>query len=585
MSVLSLRDVSKQLSQRLCGVGPHFSLILEKLSSLIDIYYGRVLCLQLFHVLLVCSFGLYIWCTAADPVDPGVFKSKKYLKIAQNGKHTKSSEPKLGGESTLSIYDPNVVTKGDKSANKDLQSMDATTGEFEAESEDKNASLHCSSCYLGVISFPCTFFCKCKRLGEESSKQQMSEDGMFFCSLCEVEVFKYSKHCRVCDKCVDHFDHHCRWLNNCIGKKNYRKFFMLMIFSILLAVCTCLAMIATLPLAQLFCFHILLVKKGVSTYDYIIALRDQEQQAVGGQQSPQMSQVSSLTWLSSASSFNTFHQGAWCTPPRLFLEDQFDVVPPDTGSVSSCRKKMAVEEPTKKKNTAVKISPWTLARLNAEEVSKVAAEARKKSKVLQPVPRREGPLGLERDGSFGSSGQRMVQSLDYHKRRHGKRVRIPVDMTLELQPNVSAKSPGGHGNTLKMDSSTSLGPLHLDAQSAFRTSLVMSSSTHLVASSPDSIMDSPDLHPSRISSSGAEESRQLTGLPIASTATLPVMPLSRSTSDGYEASAREDTDYIPSVPAQRPPNWSSLLSGSNREARVGKLRASSSFGHADRRSL
>lgn len=62
--------------------------------------------------------------------------------------------------------------------------------------------------------------------------------------------------------------------------------------------------------------------QGISTYDYIIALREQEQQAVGGQQSPQMSPASSLTGLSSASSFNTFHRGAWCTPPRLFLEDQ-----------------------------------------------------------------------------------------------------------------------------------------------------------------------------------------------------------------------------------------------------------------------
>lgn len=35
-----------------------------------------------------------------------------------------------------------------------------------------------------------------------------------------------------------------------------------------------------------------------------------------------MSPASSLTGLSSASSFTTFHRGAWCTPPRLFLEDQ-----------------------------------------------------------------------------------------------------------------------------------------------------------------------------------------------------------------------------------------------------------------------
>jgi hypothetical protein len=64
------------------------------------------------------------------------------------------------------------------------------------------------------------------------------------------------------------------------------------------------------------------VPQGISTYDYIIALREQDQQGVGGQQSPQMSPVSSITGLSSASSFSTFHRGQWCTPPRMFVDDQ-----------------------------------------------------------------------------------------------------------------------------------------------------------------------------------------------------------------------------------------------------------------------
>jgi len=35
-----------------------------------------------------------------------------------------------------------------------------------------------------------------------------------------------------------------------------------------------------------------------------------------------MSPVSSITGLSSASSFSTFRRGQWCTPPRMFVDDQ-----------------------------------------------------------------------------------------------------------------------------------------------------------------------------------------------------------------------------------------------------------------------
>ncbi|XP_057948002.1 probable protein S-acyltransferase 22 [Malania oleifera] len=581
--------------------------------------------------LITCVFSLYIWCAAADPADPGVFKSKKYLKIPDKGKHTQPKESKLGAgeESTSSIHDANAALVGHKHVDQNVMGMDATI-EGPVTEIEKDASTQKSSCFMGLVAiFPCAFLCSCSNSQEEPSEQQTSEDGMFYCSLCEVEVFKYSKHCRVCDKCVDRFDHHCRWLNNCIGKKNYRQFFTLMVsallllilqwssgilviiccllerkrfdveitsklgssfslvpFVIVVAVCTILAMIATLPLAQLFFFHILLVKKGISTYDYIIALREQEQQAGGGQQSPQMSQVSSLTGLSSASSFTTFHRGAWCTPPRLFLEDQFDVVPPDTASVSSLGKKTLGEEPIRKKNPgAVKISPWTLARLNAEEVSKVAAEARKKSKILQPVVRREAPFGLETDSSFGSSSRRLVPRPENNKRRTSKRVRLPADLPLEPLTKASAKPAESSKHDLITQTSTNLAPLQLEARSAFRTSQAMSSSGGIAASSPESSLGSPDLHPFRVSSSGAEEARRLTGLSTVSATAQKGAILSRSTSDGYEASGGEDSDRVPIRAMQRSTNWSNLLFSSDHDERVIKLKTSSASGHADNRKL
>lgn len=348
--------------------------------------------------------------------------------------------------------------------------------------------------------------------------------------------------------------------------------------------------------------------QGITTYDYIVALREQEQEQQGvGQHSPQMSPVSSLTGLSSASSFTTFHRGAWCTPPRLFLEDQvtyqlrstmyvnvfyfcisqflyiptfllcimqFDVVPPETASVSSLGKKTMREEPVKKKNPgAVKISPWTLARLNAEEVSKAAAEARKKSKILQPVTRHDSAFRLEPDHNSGSSGRRMFPRIENNRRpRAGKRVRLPADLPMESLTRFSANNiDKGFSGT------SSLAPLQLEAQSAFQTSHAVSSSAGIVASSPESSLDSPDIHPVRVSSMEAEEARRLAGLSVAGAATMKGIPLSRSTSDGYEASGGEDSDRVPTRIVQRSTNWSNLLFNVDQDERAFEPRSSSSL--------
>nr|XP_012421772.1 PREDICTED: probable palmitoyltransferase ZDHHC11 [Odobenus rosmarus divergens] len=46
-----------------------------------------------------------------------------------------------------------------------------------------------------------------------------------YCHLCEVTVSSKAKHCSACNKCVSGFDHHCKWLNNCVGSRNYWYFF------------------------------------------------------------------------------------------------------------------------------------------------------------------------------------------------------------------------------------------------------------------------------------------------------------------------------------------------------------------------
>ncbi|KAM3230246.1 hypothetical protein ACQJBY_060815 [Aegilops geniculata] len=275
---------------------------------------SQYVAMGLYTPLITCVVTLYIWCAATNPGDPGICKSTKlHSRLDKDGRHSHSH---MDSDHGLHAADNS----------EKLSSM--------LERKDSPSWPRCSQLLcLVCLPFSCLFK-RCLHPDDQHSEENMSEEGMFFCSLCEAEVLKNSKHCRVCDKCVDGFDHHCRWLNNCVGKRNYKGFFILMssavlllvvqwlsgtlviilcivkrgefsrqidsklgssfstvAFVIVVATCTILAMIATVPLAQLLCFHILLIKKGISTYDYIIALREQEedqQEEVAGHQSPQM---------------------------------------------------------------------------------------------------------------------------------------------------------------------------------------------------------------------------------------------------------------------------------------------------------
>ncbi|XP_054626477.1 palmitoyltransferase ZDHHC1 [Dunckerocampus dactyliophorus] len=153
------------------------------------------------------------------------------------------------------------------------------------------------------------------------------------CYLCQVDVGPKSKHCSACNKCVANFDHHCRWLNNCVGSRNY-KLFLHSVVSALLGVCLVLvvslyvfieffldpaklrtdkhfwvqnettvwfvflplapvraasavipvlaavtitlALLSSVLLCHLLCFHIYLMWNRLSTYEYIVRQRHRQ---------------------------------------------------------------------------------------------------------------------------------------------------------------------------------------------------------------------------------------------------------------------------------------------------------------------
>lgn len=194
-----------------------------------------------------------------------------------------------------------------------------------------------------------------------------------------------------------------------------------------------------------------------------------------------------------------------------------------------------------KRRPPVKISPWTLARLNAEEVSKAAAEAKMKSKVLQPITKREVPRP--------------------EKTTSAKRGLFPPES--DACARTSASGTDSNISDKAMETPGSLAPLQQEARSAFQPSVA--SSVRNLTLSPESSLDSPDLHPFRVSVSGADELRSIMSLVTSESTAQKSIALSRSTSGGYEASGGEESDRIPSRIVHRSSNWANVINSSRRE--------------------
>lgn len=362
---------------------------------------------------VVVVFALYVWCVAVDPADDGLLQCRK----CSSPSCSKSRAASSVVSSRADGRDVEICTG---------HRVDRYHPNLEAASTEKTIaqeqSMSCWACSLLALFHSC--ICK------SDVKLPPNEVDMLYCSLCKVEISMDSKHCRVCDKCVDGFDHHCRWLNNCVGRKNYKDFVALMVSGIamlilqwsvglwvlvhcflrfayfqgviasklgnsfssvayitVVAFCTLLSMAATYPVAQLFCFHVLLIKKGISTYDYIVAMREPEQKGVGDTvQSSPASPISSVgTAYSGGSSAGALQGRAWCTPPRFFLDHEQGIYPPER---SFSVKDGTFGPPPRIDNDrkkAVKLNPWTLASLNKETVVRAATMAKKQSSIFRPA--------------------------------------------------------------------------------------------------------------------------------------------------------------------------------------------------------
>ncbi|KAJ0975899.1 hypothetical protein J5N97_017864 [Dioscorea zingiberensis] len=417
----------------------------------------------------IAVFILYARCTHVDPADPGIMKIFEEVfdeipntngNLSLQNNNPPANFDNVGGEmcSPSSAFSHSLDGSCKRVSVGDDRKM------YLPITPGRKSSLICF--HLGGLI--CFLFAKDDCRKEDANEQHAHAEDALFCTLCNAEVRKFSKHCKSCDKCVDGFDHHCRWLNNCVGRRNYITFISLMVtsliwllfefgigitvlvlcfvnktsteksiieklghgfshplFATIVAICTAISLLACAPLGELLFFHMILIKKGMTTYEYVVAMRamseaqpafsDDEHQA-GALDSP----TNSAT-ISGGSSFSLRYKGVWCTPPRVFVDQQDEIVPHlEPGMLPSSIDPDAAGnlENRNKSKKAVKISAWKLAKLDSNEVMRAAAKARASSSVLRPVESHRVP-----DAHLSLSGNSSVRSstgTDYNTTKESK---------------------------------------------------------------------------------------------------------------------------------------------------------------------
>eukprot|EP00252_Welwitschia_mirabilis_P008992 TRINITY_DN21261_c0_g1_i1.p1 TRINITY_DN21261_c0_g1~~TRINITY_DN21261_c0_g1_i1.p1 ORF type:complete len:294 (+),score=66.40 TRINITY_DN21261_c0_g1_i1:1424-2305(+) len=187
----------------------------------------------------------------------------------------------------------------------------------------------------------------------------------------------------------------------------------------------------------------------------------------------------------------------------------------------------------------------------------MAARARRKSKILQPVSHQDPALIEETDSSFDENADIITGNIPryHHKKRSFRRDKQQSPpkyftaprssrsdkLSMKSTTKIGRNDDSGYGNSDDVcavaDTSGALGPIQIEARNAFCPNAAVHCSS-MIVSSPESSLTSPDIQPFRESTLMKQPSTLL-GAPLSFTKGV---KLRRSTSDGYEASGGESPD-------------------------------------------
>ncbi|RLN29881.1 protein S-acyltransferase 18 [Panicum miliaceum] len=373
-----------------------FALLVAAFYVVLGPYIGNTLAgnilLGAFSFSAVAAAALYVRCTAVDPSDrTEAKKDKRKRQLARGGGHGGSGRlPRLRYGYILWRYAVRLLRR--------VETRVTNRWVRRSYLEQWNTSVQLDP----MLPFAFTSL-------DDIVSPCATADGhdISFCPICDCEVKLHSKHCKTCERCVDGFDHHCRLVIEggtaiaifvrCFVDSKGVKMEMEHRLHIRLpkGAHAALSMgfviftlYSTAALGQLFFFHMVLIKKGMRTYDYILAMRE------------------------GAAAFDPFEDSD--------SDESIDFDSPEKPSFMSrifCRKnegnesarKLSIRIESDKMDASgrkddIQINPWTLIKMSKEKAMAAAERARERirqklpTSPMKPLPveTKRGPLNPER---------------------------------------------------------------------------------------------------------------------------------------------------------------------------------------------